>query len=64
VSTLGFLEIGVAPPTPEGGLDLNLARRFISVGEWWLAVVLGIMIFLKALSFNLVGEAIMEAASQ
>lgn len=58
VSGLGFLGLGIQPPTPEWGTDLRFARDYIPSGIWWPAVFPGIMIFLTVLGFNLLSEGL------
>lgn len=58
VAGLGFLGLGVPPPTPELGTDLGVAREFLIGGYWWLIVFPILMIFLLTISFNLISEGL------
>jgi len=59
VASLGFVGIGVKPPTPEWGLMLSTARG--SLPEyWWTAIFPGLAIFLTVLSFNLLGDGLRD----
>jgi len=57
---LGFLGIGVQPPTPEWGSMLGSARSYIFHAPH-VATLPGIAIFLSVLSFNLFGDGLRDA---
>lgn len=57
---LGFLGIGVQPPTPEWGSMLGSARAYM-MGTPHVATFPGIAIFLAVLSFNLLGDGLRDA---
>lgn len=57
---LGFLGIGVQPPTPEWGSMLGSARAYM-LGKPHVATFPGIAIFLAVLSFNLLGDGLRDA---
>mgnify|MGYP001772946121 CR=1 FL=1 len=57
---LGFLGLGVPPPTPEWGLMVSEGRDIIQ-DYWWVSTFPGIMIFITVLGFNLLGDAIRDA---
>ncbi len=57
---LGFLGLGVQPPTPEWGTMLGTARSFIFKASYQLTFP-GLSIFLAVLSFNLVGDGLRDA---
>ncbi len=58
IAGLGFLGLGVPPPIPEWGTDLNAGRPFILSGVWWTTMVPATLIFLTVFGFNLVGEGL------
>jgi peptide/nickel transport system permease protein len=60
VSGLGFLGLGLPPPTPEWGTDLGRGRDFITAGAWWPSTFPGLMIVISVLGFTLVGEGLDE----
>ncbi len=60
VSSLGFLGLGIPPPTPEWGTDMALARIFIPNGIWWTTVFPGFAIFLVVTGFSLLAESLTE----
>jgi ABC-type dipeptide/oligopeptide/nickel transport system permease subunit len=57
---LGFLGIGVQPPTPEWGSMLGSARSYLFHAPH-AATFPGIAIFLAVLSFNLLGDGLRDA---
>lgn len=57
---LGFLGIGVQPPTPEWGSMLGSARAYM-MGKPHVATFPGIAIFFAVLSFNLLGDGLRDA---
>lgn len=54
-SALGFLGMGVQPPTPEWGSMLSEGREFMR-HAWWLMVFPGVALFLTVISINLLGD--------
>ena len=57
---LGFLGIGVQPPTPEWGAMLSTGRGYLREAPF-LMIFPGVMIFLTVMSFNLIGDALRDA---
>lgn len=57
---LGFLGLGVSPPTPEWGAMLNGGRQYIRVA-YHVATFPGMMIFVTVLGFNLLGDGLRDA---
>ena len=60
-STLSFLGIGVAPPTPSWGVMLNEAGNPAETFRWWLAIAPGLLIFITVLAYNIIGEGLRDA---
>jgi peptide/nickel transport system permease protein len=60
VASLGFIGIGVRPPTPEWGVMLSVARSNMP-HFWWTAVFPGSAIFIAVLAFNMLGEGLRAA---
>jgi len=58
VAGLGFLGLGVRPPTPEWGTDMRWGRDVFLTGSWWISLFPGIFVFLSVLGFNLLSEGI------
>jgi len=58
LASLGFLGLGVEPPTPEWGTDLAAAREFLTSGAWWAAFFPGIAIIINTFLFLMLGETL------
>jgi peptide/nickel transport system permease protein len=58
-AALGFLGMGVQPPSPEWGAMIAAARRFI-LEQWWVPTIPGVAIFLASLAFNLLGDGLRD----
>jgi peptide/nickel transport system permease protein len=56
LSFIGLAEAGLA----EWGVLVASGHRGIAAGRWWTATFPGMMIFLWALSFNLVGDGLRD----
>lgn len=54
-AALGFLGLGVQPPTPEWGTMLASARDYIE-RAWWVVSLPGLTILLSVLAINLMGD--------
>ncbi|MDF3934912.1 ABC transporter permease subunit [Pseudomonas citronellolis] len=59
-AALGFLGLGVQPPTPEWGTMLASARDYIE-RAWWVVSLPGLAILLSVLAINLVGDGLRDA---
>ncbi len=57
LSFIGLAEAGLA----EWGVLVSEGYRGIAAGRWWAATFPGLMIFLWALAFNLVGDGLRDA---
>ena len=58
-ATLGFLGLGVGPPTPEWGTMIAEGRLFLP-RNWWIVTFPGIFIFITVLGFNLLGSGLRD----
>ncbi|WP_344767007.1 ABC transporter permease [Aeromicrobium panaciterrae] len=58
-SSLSFLGLGAAPPSPEWGAMLADGRRFIG-RAWWIPLFPGMALLLTVLSVNIVGQWLRE----
>lgn len=58
ISGLGFLGLGIPPPTPEWGTELSSGRNFLLGGHWWLVVFPGFFVMIAMLGFNLLSEGL------
>ena len=59
-SSLGFLGLGVQPPTPSWGSMLSQGREYLG-SAWWLVTFPGLAIILTVLGANLFGDALRDA---
>lgn len=59
-AALGFLGLGVQPPTPEWGSMLAAARDYMD-SAWWVVTLPGLAILLTVLSLNLIGDGLRDA---
>ncbi len=56
-ATLGYLGIGIQPPTPSLGGMMQEGQTFLR-SAWWLTVIPGSVLFIVALALNLVTEGL------
>ncbi len=59
-AALGFLGLGVQPPTPNGAPMLASARDYIE-RAWWVVSLPGLTILLSVLAINLMGDGLRDA---
>lgn len=59
-STLGFLGLGVQPPTPTFGNIIADGRKYL-LNAWWIATMPGLFLGLTLTSINLMGAALERA---
>jgi peptide/nickel transport system permease protein len=57
---LGFLGLGVQPPTPEWGAMLSQGREYV-ISAPYLVTFPGLLIFLTVLALNFIGDALRDA---
>jgi peptide/nickel transport system permease protein len=55
---LGFLGIGVRPPTPEWGGLVASGTEDVVIGAWWTSVFPGIALVAVSLAFYLIGDGL------
>ena len=60
-AALGFLGVGIPPPTPTWGNMLADSLNAGLVPPWWLVLFPGLAITLTVLAFNLLGDGIRDA---
>jgi len=58
ISGLGFLGLGIPPPTPEWGTELAMGRQYLLSGAWWGVVFPGFFVLIAMLGFNLLSEGL------
>lgn len=59
-ASLSFVGLGVQPPTASWGTMLADARTYIFSGQWWVAVIPGLVICTTVVGFNLIGDALRD----
>jgi peptide/nickel transport system permease protein len=59
-ASLGFLGLGVQPPTPEWGTMLSVGRNYLREAPH-LMVFPGLLILLTVISLNLIGDSLRDA---
>ncbi|ACM02697.1 ABC transporter permease [Cereibacter sphaeroides] len=59
-SVLGFLGLGVQPPTPTFGNVIADGRKYL-MNAWWIATMPGVFLVLTLTSINLMGAALERA---
>ena len=57
-SGLGFLGMGVAPPTPEWGVMVSEGANVWK--SWWVSFFPGAAIFIVSMAFNFIGDALRD----
>jgi peptide/nickel transport system permease protein len=60
---LGFIGIGVQPPTPTFGNIIADGRQYL-INAWWISTMPGAFLFTMLLSINLVGASIERARNK
>ena len=60
---LGFIGIGVQPPTPTFGNIIADGRKYL-INAWWIATMPGAFLFCSLLGINLIGAAIERARNR
>jgi peptide/nickel transport system permease protein len=58
-AALGFLGLGVAPPTPDWGATLEQGKNFILVA-WWLSLWPGVFLLASAVAVTILGRALRD----
>ena len=57
VTSLGFLGLGIQPPTPEWGVMISEGRNYILDG-WWISLFPGLAIVYVGITFALLGDGL------
>jgi ABC-type dipeptide/oligopeptide/nickel transport system permease subunit len=58
-AALGFLGLGVAPPTPDWGAILEQGKNFI-LTAWWISLWPGLFLLASAFAVMVLGRALQE----
>ncbi len=59
-SILGFLGLGIQPPTPSFGSIIADARKYL-INAWWIATSPGVFLAIALTAINLMGSALEKA---
>ena len=59
VVTLGYLGLGVQPPTPDWGAMISEGQEFLTT-YWALATLPGIAVLITGLGFSLLGDGLAD----
>jgi ABC-type dipeptide/oligopeptide/nickel transport system permease subunit len=59
IAALGFIGLGVQPPTPEWGAILNDGQNYITIA-WWIAFFPGTFLALWVVAVNLIGDGLRD----
>lgn len=59
IAALGFIGLGVQPPTAEWGAILNDGKNYITVA-WWITVFPGVFLALFVVGVNLLGDGLRD----
>jgi peptide/nickel transport system permease protein len=57
IVTLGYLGIGIAPPTPDWGTMISQGKTFI-YSKWWLSVVPGLAVVYTGIALSCIGDGL------
>lgn len=56
-ASLGFLGIGIRPPTPEWGTLIADGKNYI-FSNWWLAILPGVALVILGIALSLIGDGL------
>ncbi|WP_454857999.1 ABC transporter permease [Rhizobium binxianense] len=59
ITALGFIGLGVQPPTPEWGAILSDGQIYITLA-WWITVFPGVFLSLFVVAVNLIGDGLRD----
>ena len=60
---LGFLGLGIQPPTPSFGSIIADSRKYL-INAWWIATSPGVFLAVALMSINLMGSALEKARNK
>jgi peptide/nickel transport system permease protein len=58
-ASLGFLGLGVQPPTPEWGTMISDGQNYITTA-WWLTTLPGLAVVFVGVAFSLIGDGLAD----
>ncbi|HEX5118000.1 MAG TPA: ABC transporter permease [Pseudonocardiaceae bacterium] len=63
IVTLGFLGLGVPPPTPDWGTMIQDGQQFI-LTKWWLSTIPGLCVVLTGIALALIADGIVDRTNR
>lgn len=60
IAALGFLGLGISPPTPEWGAMISSGKDDLVLGVWWPSTFPGVAISLATLGFVMLGDGLRD----
>lgn len=60
---LGFIGIGIQPPTPTFGTIISDGKKYL-INAWWIATMPGVFMFVTLFSINLMGASLERARNR
>lgn len=60
VVTLGYLGLGIQPPTPDWGTMISDGQSFVTT-KWWISALPGLAVIYTGISLSLVGDGLGDA---
>jgi peptide/nickel transport system permease protein len=60
---LGFIGIGIQPPTPTFGTIISDGKKYL-INAWWIATMPGVFLFISLFSINLMGASLERARNR
>jgi peptide/nickel transport system permease protein len=60
VVTLGYLGLGVQPPTPDWGTMIQDGQNFVTT-KWWLSAIPGVAVIYTGIALSLIGDGLGDA---
>ncbi len=59
IVTLGYLGLGVQPPTPDWGTMIAEGQAFVTT-KWWIPVIPGLAVIYSGIAFSLIGDGLSD----
>jgi peptide/nickel transport system permease protein len=64
IGTLGFLGLGLPPPSPDWGSIVNAGRKFIQAGHPWDALWASLATAMLVVGLNLLADGLSEETNK